>query len=102
MREIMETSSSRRSQSATACWFQLPFGLAKLQALFLQFAPGRCELTPDQGWNCCDSDNVVSGPAKAAGLTLEGLGIAPIRWKRSRRNISGASAQPERVITRRV
>ena len=54
----------------------LPFGLAKLQALFLQFAPGPLKLTPDQV-RCCASDNVVSDAAKAAGLTLEGLGITP-------------------------
>jgi NADH dehydrogenase len=54
----------------------LPFGLAKLQALFLQFAPGPLTLTPDQVL-LLRSDNVVSDAAKAAGLTLEGLGIAP-------------------------
>ncbi len=54
----------------------LPFGLAKLQALFLQFAPGALKLTPDQV-ALLRTDNVVSDAAKAAGLTLEGLGIAP-------------------------
>ncbi|QDW35771.1 complex I NDUFA9 subunit family protein [Bradyrhizobium sp. KBS0727] len=54
----------------------LPFGLAKLQALFLQFAPGALKLTPDQVV-LLQSDNVVSDAAKAAGLTLEGLGITP-------------------------
>jgi uncharacterized protein YbjT (DUF2867 family) len=54
----------------------LPFGLAKIQALFLQFAPGALKLTPDQV-ALLRSDNVVSDAAKAAGLTLEGLGIAP-------------------------
>jgi uncharacterized protein YbjT (DUF2867 family) len=54
----------------------LPFGLAKLQALLLQFAPGPLKLTPDQV-ALLRSDNVVSDTAKAAGLTLEGLGIAP-------------------------
>lgn len=54
----------------------LPFGLAKLQALFLQFAPGPLKLTPDQV-AMLRSDNVVSIAAKDAGLTLEGLGIAP-------------------------
>jgi NADH dehydrogenase len=52
----------------------LPFVLAKLQALFLQFAPGAFKLTPDQV-ELLRSDNVVSSAAKAAGLTLEGLGI---------------------------
>jgi NADH dehydrogenase len=54
----------------------LPFGLAKLQSLFLQFAPGPLKLTPDQV-ALLRSDNVVSDAAKAAGLTFEGLGIAP-------------------------
>jgi NADH dehydrogenase len=54
----------------------LPFGLAKLQAVFLQFAPGALKLTPDQV-ALLRSDNVVSDAAKAAGLTLEGLGITP-------------------------
>ncbi len=54
----------------------LPFGLAKLQSLLLQFAPGPFKLTPDQV-ELLRSDNVVSDAAKAQGLTLEGLGIAP-------------------------
>jgi len=54
----------------------LPFGLAKLQSLLLQFAPGPFKLTPDQV-ELLRSDNVVSGAAKAAELTLEGLGISP-------------------------
>src|SRR5690349_1561803 len=53
----------------------LPFGLARLQAAFLQFAPGALKLTPDQV-TLLARDNVVSDAAKAAGLTLEGLGIA--------------------------
>jgi NADH dehydrogenase len=54
----------------------LPFGLAKLQALFLQFAPGALKLTPDQV-ELLKTDKVVSDAAKAAGLTLQGLGITP-------------------------
>ncbi|WP_315780957.1 MULTISPECIES: complex I NDUFA9 subunit family protein [unclassified Bradyrhizobium] len=54
----------------------LPFGLAKLQATFLQFAPGPLKLTPDQV-ELLRHDNVVSEAAKAAGLTLQGLGITP-------------------------
>ena len=54
----------------------LPFPLAKLQAMFLQFAPGLLKLTPDQV-EMLRSDNVVSEVAKEAGLTLQGLGIAP-------------------------
>lgn len=54
----------------------LPFPLAMLKAYFLQFAPGMLKLTPDQV-ELLKSDNVVSGAAKDAGLTLEGLGIQP-------------------------
>jgi uncharacterized protein YbjT (DUF2867 family) len=74
MREIMKiildiTDRKRMLMS-------LPFGLAKLQSLLLQFAPGPLKLTPDQV-ALLRSDNVVSETAKAAGLTLEGLGISP-------------------------
>jgi uncharacterized protein YbjT (DUF2867 family) len=54
----------------------LPFGLAKLQAAVLQFAPGPLKLTPDQV-ELLRIDNVVSQSAKDANLTLQGLGIAP-------------------------
>lgn len=54
----------------------LPFPLAKLNALALQFAPGAFKLTPDQV-DLLRADNVVSAEAQAAGLTLEGLGITP-------------------------
>jgi uncharacterized protein YbjT (DUF2867 family) len=53
----------------------LPFPLARLAAYVLQFAPGALKLTPDQV-DLLRSDNVVSEAAHAAGLTLEGLGIA--------------------------
>lgn len=52
----------------------VPFGLAALQAKFLQFAPGAFKLTPDQVI-LLRNDNVVSDAARTAGLTLEGLGI---------------------------
>ena len=73
MREIMEIilSTTERRRLLVS----LPFGLAKLQALLLQFAPGPLKLTPDQV-ELLRVDNVVSGAAKAAELTLEGLGIA--------------------------
>jgi NADH dehydrogenase len=74
MREIMEiilATIERRRMLVS-----LPFGLAKLQAQLLQFAPGPLKLTPDQ-LALLRSDNVVSHTAKAADLTLEGLGIAP-------------------------
>lgn len=74
MREIMEIilAITERKRMLVS----LPFGLAKLQAMFLQFAPGALKLTPDQV-ALLRSDNVVSDTAKAAGLTLEGLGITP-------------------------
>jgi uncharacterized protein YbjT (DUF2867 family) len=74
MREIMEIILKITERQRML--ISLPFGLAKLQALFLQFAPGALKLTPDQV-ELLRSDNVVSDAAKAAGLTLEGLGIAP-------------------------
>src|SRR5207244_6678904 len=46
MREIMEiilATIERKRMLVT-----LPFGLAKLKAMFLQFAPGPLKLTPDQ------------------------------------------------------
>ena len=73
MREIMQWICKVTGRDRTLLW--LPFGLAKLQATFLQFAPGALKLTPDQV-AMLQLDNVVSDAAKAAGLTLEGLGIA--------------------------
>ena len=73
MREIMEVilaTIDRRRMLVS-----LPFGLAKLQARLLQFAPGPLKLTPDQV-ALLRSDNVVSDTARTAGLTLEGLGVA--------------------------
>jgi NADH dehydrogenase len=74
MREIMEIILDVTERRRML--MPLSFGLAKLQALFLQFAPGDFKLTPDQVM-LLRSDNVVSDAAKAAGLTLEGLGITP-------------------------
>ena len=74
MREIIEailTITDRKRMLVP-----LPFGLARFQANFLQFAPGAFKLTPDQV-TMLERDNVVSEAAKAAGLTLEGLGITP-------------------------
>jgi NADH dehydrogenase len=73
MREIMEIILDITDRKRMLV--SLPFGLAKLQALFLQFAPGPLKLTPDQVV-LLRSDNVVSDAAKAAGLTFEGLGIS--------------------------
>jgi uncharacterized protein YbjT (DUF2867 family) len=72
MREIMEIILATTERNRML--IPLPFGLAKLKAMFLQFAPGALKLTPDQV-TLLRSDNVVSDTAKAAGLTLEGLGI---------------------------
>jgi NADH dehydrogenase len=74
MREIIETILEIAERKPML--ISLPFGLAKLQATFLQFAPGALKLTPDQV-ALLRSDNVVSDAAKANGLTLEGLGITP-------------------------
>src|SRR6202163_1169973 len=73
MREIMEIILSITERKRML--ISLPFALAKLQALLLQFAPGPLKLTPDQV-ELLRVDNVVSSAAKHAGLTLEGLGIA--------------------------
>jgi uncharacterized protein YbjT (DUF2867 family) len=74
MREIMELILDITDRDRMLV--PLPFGLARFQALLLQFAPGALKLTPDQV-ELLRTDNVVSDAAKAAGLTLEGLGIAP-------------------------
>ena len=74
MREIMEIILSITERKRLLV--SLPFRLAKLQSMFLQFAPGAMKLTPDQV-ELLRADNMVSDAAKAAGLTLEGLGIAP-------------------------
>lgn len=74
MREILEVIL--RISERDSALVPLPFGLAKLKAAFLQFAPGDFKLTPDQV-ELLRADNVVSDAAKAAGLTLEGLGITP-------------------------
>lgn len=74
MREIWQTILAITERERMLV--PLPFGLARLKAMFLQFAPGALKLTPDQV-TLLESDNVVSDAAKAAGLTLEGLGITP-------------------------
>jgi uncharacterized protein YbjT (DUF2867 family) len=74
MREIMEIIL--RIIERDRMLLSLPFGLAKFMSNFLQFAPGALKLTPDQV-ALLQADNVVSDTAKAAGLTLEGLGITP-------------------------
>ena len=53
----------------------LPFGLAKLQAFFLQFMPTPL-LTPDQV-ELLRTDNIVSDAAMTEGRTLAALGIEP-------------------------
>jgi len=57
----------------------VPFGLAKLQGWFLQFLPNP-PLTPDQV-EMLKVDNVVSEDSIRAGLTLQGLGIAPTAYE---------------------
>jgi uncharacterized protein YbjT (DUF2867 family) len=72
MREIIEIILATIERQRML--ISLPFGLANLKAMFLQFAPGALKLTPDQV-ALLRSDNVVSDAAKTAGLTLEGMGI---------------------------
>ena len=74
MREIM--SAILEITDRKRMFVTLPFGLARLNALLLQFAPSPLTLTRDQV-TLLRSDNVVSDAAKSAGLTLEGLGITP-------------------------
>src|ERR1700759_3778583 len=74
MREIMELILSITARKRMLV--SLPFGLAKLQSLLLQFAPSPFTLTSDQV-ELLRRDNIVSDAAKAAGLTFEGLGITP-------------------------
>jgi uncharacterized protein YbjT (DUF2867 family) len=74
MREIMEIILSIIERKRML--ISLPFGMAKLQALLLQFAPGPLQLTPDQV-ELLRRDNVVSATASAEARTLEGLGIVP-------------------------
>jgi uncharacterized protein YbjT (DUF2867 family) len=74
MREIMEIIL--RIIERDRMLLSLPFGLARFMSHFLQFAPGALKLTSDQV-ALLQSDNVVSEGAKAAGLTLEGLGLTP-------------------------
>jgi uncharacterized protein YbjT (DUF2867 family) len=72
MREIIEIILATIERQRML--ISLPFGLANLKAMFLQFAPGALKLTPDQV-ALLRSDNVVSDAANTAGLTLEGMGI---------------------------
>lgn len=74
MREIMRIILQTTDRNPLLV--PLPFGLASLQAMLLQFAPGAFKLTPDQV-RMLEVDNVVSEAAKSAGLTLQGLGIQP-------------------------
>jgi NADH dehydrogenase len=73
MREIIEVILKTTERKRLLV--PVPFGIARLKALLLQFAPGPLKLTPDQV-ALLRIDNVVSETANAAGLTLEGLGIA--------------------------
>jgi uncharacterized protein YbjT (DUF2867 family) len=73
-REIIELILEITDRKRTL--MSLPFPIARFQSFFLQFAPGAMRLTPDQV-ELLRGDNVVSEAAAAAGLTLEGLGIAP-------------------------
>jgi uncharacterized protein YbjT (DUF2867 family) len=54
----------------------MPYSVAQLQAVFLQFLPNP-PLTPDQV-ELLKRDNVVSEEAKREGRTIEALGVAPV------------------------
>jgi uncharacterized protein YbjT (DUF2867 family) len=73
-REILEyiLKETQRSRPLVP----LPFGIAELQGRILELLPMKPLLTRDQVL-MLKTDNVVSAAAKAAGLTLEGLGVVP-------------------------
>lgn len=73
MQYVLATTGRRR------LLIPIPFGLAALQARFLQLLP-KPLLTPDQV-RLLRSDNVVSAEAKREGRTLEGLGIDPVAYE---------------------
>lgn len=77
LREIMEYILAVTERSRML--LPLPFGLAKIQAWFLQFLP-KPPLTPDQV-ELLRSDNVVSEAAIREGRTLQGLGITPASYE---------------------
>lgn len=77
MREIMEYILAVTERSRLL--IPLPFGLAKMQAWFLQFLPNP-PLTPDQV-ELLRSDNVVSEQAIRDHRTLQGLGITPASYE---------------------
>jgi NADH dehydrogenase len=77
MREIMEYILAVTERSRLL--MPLPFGLAKMQAWFLQVLPNP-PLTPDQV-ELLRSDNVVSEQAIRDHRTLQGLGITPASYE---------------------
>ncbi|MFZ5692592.1 MAG: complex I NDUFA9 subunit family protein [Pseudomonadota bacterium] len=77
MREIMEYILAVTERSRLL--IPLPFGLAKMQAWFLQFLPNP-PLTPDQV-ELLRRDNVVSEEAIRDRRTLQGLGITPASYE---------------------
>jgi uncharacterized protein YbjT (DUF2867 family) len=77
MREIMEYVLAVTERSRLL--MPLPFGLARIQASFMQFLPNP-PLTPDQV-ELLRSDNVVSEDAIRDHRTLQGLGITPASYE---------------------
>jgi uncharacterized protein YbjT (DUF2867 family) len=69
MEYVLEVTERRR------LLLPIPFALAKLKAMFLQYLPTPL-LTPDQV-ELLRSDNVVSAAASSEGRNLIGLGIEP-------------------------
>ena len=90
MREIMEIILDVTERERML--MPLPFGLAKLQALFLQFAPGAFKLTPDQVDAAAIATMWCRTRRRPPASRWKGWESRRIRWKRSPRNISGASA----------
>ena len=72
-RELMEFTLSTIQRRRLLV--PVPWAVARLQGAVLQFLPGSL-LTMDQV-ELLKTDNVVSKAAASAGLTLQGLGIAP-------------------------
>ncbi|MGD9920599.1 MAG: complex I NDUFA9 subunit family protein [Pseudorhodoplanes sp.] len=77
MRDIMEYVLAVTERSRLLV--PLPFGIARMQAWFLQFLPNP-PLTPDQV-ELLRSDNVVSEDAIRDSRTLQGLGVMPSSYE---------------------
>ena len=75
MREIMEIILAHHRAQAHAGAAAVRAGQTAGAVPAIRAGPAEADAGP--GRRCCAADNVVSDAAKAAGLTLEGLGITP-------------------------